>query len=120
MSCTSFKICSSLEATTNTVGTEIETSSAWLGPDKTPILTSGISSSITSSSVFNVSFSKPFEQIITGFLPTYCLYCLNTSLVNFEGVTCIIKSLSLITSSKLFEQKTLSGTVTSGKNLHFL
>ena len=40
-----------------------ETSSAWLGPDRTAIFACGISSSTTSSNVFSVSFSKPFEHI---------------------------------------------------------
>ena len=53
------------EATTKAVGTRTETSSAWLGPDKTPILELGNSSLATSSSVFKDDASKPLEQIIT-------------------------------------------------------
>ena len=90
--CISSNICSSCDAITNTVGIAIATSSAWLGPVSTPILADGNSSFITSSSVFKLSFSKPFEHIITGLFPTYSLYFLNVSLVNFEGVTCNIKS----------------------------
>ena len=96
-----FKTSWCLEATTKTVGIPIVTSSAWLGPDNTPTLAFGNSSNITSSSVFKLSFSNPFEQIITGLSSTYFLYCLKIFLVNFEGVTCKIKSLSITTSSKL-------------------
>ena len=107
------------DAITNAVGTPIETSSAWLGPDKTPTFTFGNSSSITSSKVFNVSFSNPFEHIITGFFPTYCLYCLNVLLVNFDGVTCMIKSEPSIASLNDVVHSILSGITTLGKNLHF-
>ena len=51
-------------AITIAVGTPFDTSSAWLGPDKTASFTFGISSFITSSNVDNVSFSKPFVHII--------------------------------------------------------
>lgn len=55
-----FKTSSSFDAITKTVGIAIDTSSAWLGPDKTPTLAPGNSSFITSSKVFRLSFSKSF------------------------------------------------------------
>ena len=66
MFCIKSKTSLSLEATTIAVGTPTDTSSAWLGPDKTAILQPGISLSTTSSNVDKVSFSKPFEHIIIG------------------------------------------------------
>ena len=35
--------------------------------------------------------------MIIGLFPTYCLYCLNVLLVNFDGVTCKISSVPSIT-----------------------
>ena len=119
-SCTIFKIFWCFDAITSAVGIAIETSSAWLGPDNAPTFAVGISSKITSSNVSNVSFSKPFEHIIIGLFPTYSLYCLNVLLVNFDGVTCKIILLSLITSPKSVEHIMFSGNSTPGKNLHFL
>ena len=55
-----------LFAITIAVGIPIETSSAWLGPDRTPNLTSGNSSFTTTSNVFSVTGSNPFEHIIIG------------------------------------------------------
>ena len=107
----------SRDATTKTVGIATDTSSAWLGPDNTPTLTVGNSSIITSSNVFKLSFSNPFEHIITGLFPTNCLYCLKTFLVNFDGVTCKINSASFITSSKSFEHSIFSDIFKFGKNL---
>lgn len=97
-----------------------DTSSAWLGPERTAILEFGNSSCTTSSSVFEVSFSKPLEQIMTIWSFTYCLYCFTVFLVNFDGVTCMIISVPSIASSKEVVQYTLSGITASGKNLHFL
>ena len=67
-----FRTSLSFDAITNKVGTAIDTSSAWLGPERTPNLIPGNSSSNTSSNVFNVSFSNPLEHIITGVFPTNC------------------------------------------------
>lgn len=53
----------SVDATTSAVGTSIDTSSAWLGPDSAAIFVFGNSSFTTSSNVFSVSFSNPFEHI---------------------------------------------------------
>ena len=60
--------------------------------DNTAIFAFGISSKITSSNVFKDSSSNPFEQITIGLSPTYFLYSFTMFLVNFDGVTCKIKS----------------------------
>ena len=62
---------------------------------------SGNSSSITSSNVFRVSLSNPFEQIITTWSVTYSLYFLTVSLVNFDGVTC--KIISVFSTASFIE-----------------
>ena len=73
---------------------------------------------ITSSNVSNVESSSPFEQITIGLFPTNFLYLLNVLLVNFEGVTCKINSLSFITSSMSFEQTTFSLIFEPGIKMH--
>ena len=52
---------------THVVGIPRPTSSAWLGPERTAITACGISSLVTSHSVFNVCSSIP--------LPTFTIYC---------------------------------------------
>lgn len=106
------------DATTNAVGTSSDTSSAWLGPERTAIFEFGSSSFATSSKVFRLSFSKPFEQIITVWSFTYSLYFCIVLLVNFEGVTCRIISVSFTASSSEVVQYTFSGTSTFGSNRH--
>ena len=63
ISLNSFAIFSSSAAITIAVGTALETSSAWLGPDRTASFTFGISCLNTSSNDNNVSFSNPFVHI---------------------------------------------------------
>ena len=66
-----------------------------------PAFTPGISSFITSVNIDSVDCSNPFEHTIIGCFSTStnCLYCFTISLVNFDGVTCNIKSEFFITSS---------------------
>ena len=52
----------SSEEITTAVGVYVETSSAWLGPDKAAICTSGKTSFITSVYTICVSASIPFEH----------------------------------------------------------
>ena len=79
----------SLDDAATVVGCLITTSSAWLGPDKTPIppLCSGkIESSIISDTRLNVPFSMPLATWIKVFLDvSNWSISFDTSLIAFVG-----------------------------------
>ena len=108
------------DAATSVVGINLETSSAWEGPDNVTYSLFGSSSLTTCDSLRPVSLSSPLAtstNIWSSF--TTCFICLTTLLTACDGTARTIILLSFITLSKSVEIFISFGKITPGKNLEF-